>query len=346
VAEVIRSGKLEFIPHVDEPVIDEAVAQFTIDHREAMEVIRTLSPTSVITAPLVTKRGVVGAMQFVSAESGRQYDDDDVVLARVASARIADALENAWLTDEHRQISVSLQKSFLPPAVAPIPELDVAVRYWPAGAANEVGGDFYDVFELADNRWALVIGDVCGSGANAAAVTGIVRHTIRAAARHGQDHAAVLNWINEAVLYSGRDLFCTACYATIERVPSGHRLVSISGGHPLPIIVRASGEATVLGEPGTLLGVFDEIAATVAETTLEAGDVVVFYTDGVTDMPPPHGLAVDELIPIVSDAARTAGADETADSIDRALGSRLPESSRRDDIALIVVRPIAPPVSG
>jgi PAS domain S-box-containing protein len=346
VAEVIRSGKLEFLPHIDDAVIDEALEQSAIDRREAMEILQTLSLTSVITAPLITKRGVIGAMQFVSAESGRHYDEDDVALARVAAARIADALENAWLTDEHRQISVSLQKSFLPPAVAPIPGLDVAVRYWPAGSANEVGGDFYDVFKVEEDRWALVIGDVCGSGANAAALTGIVRHTIRAAARHGQDHATVLEWINEAVLYSGRDLFCTTCYATIEGGPHGHRLASISGGHPLPIIVRANGEATVLGEPGTLLGVFDDITASVAETPLQPDDVVVFYTDGVTDMPPPHGLALEELIALVTHAVRAASAEEVADNIDRALDNRLPESVRRDDIALVVVRQMAPPVPG
>ena len=339
VPAVIRTGRVEYVPDVDQRVIDQALERSTIDRGEAQKIIDALRLTSVITVPLTTKRGVIGAMQFVSAESGRHYDLQDVALARAAAGRIAEALENIWITDEHRFISATLQAALLPPSVPSVPGVDVAVRYWPAGEAALVGGDFYDLFALTDNRWAIVIGDVCGTGANAAAVTGIVRHTVRAAARHSQGHAAVLDWINEAILHSGRDLFCTTCYATLEPVADGrHRLISSSGGHPLPVVVRAGGEAATLGEPGTLLGAFDDHSTTTAETVIGPNDVVVFYTDGIADLPPPHGLDLEDVIALITDAAASGTASDIAEAIYSSVIDRLPQTRRQDDIALVVLR--------
>lgn len=339
VPAVIRTGKVEYIPDVDQTVIDEALDSSRIDRGEAQAILDKLSLTSVITVPLATKRGVIGAMQFVSAESGRHYDWQDVALARAAAGRIAEALENIWITDEHRHISATLQAALLPPSVPAIPGLDVAVRYWPAGAAAQVGGDFYDVFALHGDRWAILIGDVCGTGPNAAAMTGIVRHTVRAAARHSEGHASVLDWINEAILQSGRDLFCTSCYATVEAVSEGrYRLVSSSGGHPLPVVVRAGGEPTTLGESGTLLGVLDELSTTTAETIIGPDDVVVFYTDGIADLPPPHGLDLEEVTALIAGAATAGTADDIAEAIYGSVIDRLPETRGQDDVALVVVR--------
>ena len=195
------------------------------------------------------------------------------------------------------------------------------------------------MFALHGDRWAILIGDVCGTGPNAAAMTGIVRHTVRAAARHSQGHAAVLDWINEAILQSGRDLFCTSCYATVEAVSEGrYRLVSSSGGHPLPVVVRAGGEPTTLGESGTLLGVLDDLSTTTAETIIGPDDVVVFYTDGIADLPPPYGLDLEEVTALIADAATAGTADDIAEAIYGSVIDRLPETRGQDDIALVVVR--------
>ena len=129
-------------------------------------------------------------MQFVSAESGRRYDRDDVALAEAAAGRIADALDNMWLTEQHRNDRDHAAGQRCSRRGSPRSR-----RARPRGAllggrrGTEVGGDFYDVFDIDDHRWAVVIGDVCGTGPDAAALTGIARHTIRAAARHGADPA-------------------------------------------------------------------------------------------------------------------------------------------------------------
>ena len=286
-----------------------------------------------------TKRGFVGAIQFVSAESGRQFDDEDVELGRTIAGRIAEALENTWLTDQQRTIAGTLQAALLPPRLPEIDGASVAVRYWAAGTATVVGGDFYDIFGIDDRRWAIVIGDVCGTGPNAAAVTAIARHTIRAAARHGADHQEVLDWVNEALHAGNRDLFCTATYSTLERVDDETwRFTFVAGGHPLPIIVSADGSATAVGRPGTLLGVFPKIKSTTSTALLGPGDTLILHTDGVTDVRPPYDLDPDHVLDLATQAAAgSTTADEVATRLGLAIHSVLPIPDRNDDVALVVV---------
>lgn len=338
VPAVIRSGKTEHLDTIDASIIDELVERSGRERSEVEGLLDTLGLTSMITAPLATKHGIIGAIQFVSAESGRRYDSDDVALAEAVAGRVADALHASWLTEQHRRIATSLQRALLPPELPTLPGMDVAARYWPAGATSEVGGDFYDIFPIVDATWALTIGDVCGTGPDAAAVTSIARHTIRAAARHGYTHVDVLDWANNAVLHSDRNLFCTVCYGTMDHRDGQWHLSSSLAGHPLPIVRRHDGTTETFGTPGTLLGVFPEVTHTVDEITLESGDVVVFYTDGVTDLPDPHGISPDELLELIEGFPDTSSADAVADAIHASLLDRVPDTSRLDDVALVVLR--------
>jgi serine phosphatase RsbU (regulator of sigma subunit) len=340
VAAVIRSGVTEFVPDVDEHHVTAMLSTSQVGPGEAAVILAGLHLTSLLTVPLVTKRGVLGAMQFVSAESGRRYVDDDRALAEAAAGRIAEALDNMWLTARDRSIAATLQAALLPPQLPSVPGVEVAVRYWVAGATNEVGGDFYDLFALGDDRWAIVIGDVCGTGADGAAVTAIARHTIRAAAKHGLGHTEVVDWLNEAVLAGNRDRFCTVVFATLEADRGGRRdLTVVAGGHPLPIVARADGTTAVTGHPGTLIGVFPTVRTTATTITLEPGDTVVLYTDGVTDRPPPDSLTAEDAAALVHDATKgAASAGETADRLHDAIEAIRPIPERGDDIALVVLR--------
>lgn len=338
VPAVIRSGRTEFIDFVSPEIIDQALARSPIDAQEARAILEVLDLTSVITVPLTTKRGVIGAMQFVTAESHRRYDQADLALAEAAGGRVADALENMWFSDQHRRISASLQQALLPPVLPDIPGIEVAAHYWPAGAGVEVGGDFYDVFPVDDHRWAVVIGDVCGTGPDAAAVTSIARHTVRAAARHGHPHETVVDWLNEAIGHSDRDLFCTAVYGTLESEGSAWRLRVAFAGHPLAVVVRADGTPSTFGRPGRLLGVFREGKVHPTDTLLQPGDVVVLYTDGITDVPAPHGMTADDMEQLVGRAARAGTASQVADAILAAIAERLPLEWRHDDVAVLVLR--------
>ena len=341
VPAVIRTGEVEFLPTVDRDFVDAIVAATDpVPDDQLLAIVEALPLTSMITVPLRTKRGVVGAMQFVSAESGRRFDHDDIALSRAVASRVAEVLESTWLTDQHRAIAATLQAALLPPRLPDIGGASVAVRYWAAGAATEVGGDFYDIFEIGDRRWALVIGDVCGTGPNAAAVTALARHTIRAAATHGAAHHEVLEWVNDALNASDRDLFCTAVYSTLEHVDTETwRFNAVAGGHPLPILVAAHGSATAIGRPGTLLGVLPEIDTTTSEMLLRAGDTLILHTDGVTDVRPPYDLDPDRVIGLAAEAAdgsRTA--DDVATRLGLAIHRVLPIPDRHDDVALVVAR--------
>lgn len=342
-AAVIRSGRTEFFPHVDRyrhdpDAIDRELAMSV--PAQLRDVVEAVGMTSIITAPLRTKRGVIGAIQFVTAESGRRYGDDDVALAEAAAGRVAAAIDNAWLSEQQREIAATLQAALLPTELPEIPGLEVAVRYWAAGAASDVGGDFFDVFALGDNRWAVVVGDVCGNGAQAAAVTSVARHTIRAAALHGASPTEVLEWVNTAVLAAGDGRFCTLVYTVIEPVADGAwRATTVVGGHPLPVVIDAAGDTSALGVHGTLIGALPRIRVTTVERILAPGTTIVAYTDGVNDVRPPHDLDDAALHALVASAVSAAGtAEEVADRLGHAIEALMPIPERNDDVALVVIR--------
>ena len=204
----------------------------------------------------------------------------------------------------------------------------------------DVGGDFYDLFRIDQNRWALAIGDVCGTGPDAAAVTGKARHTIRAAATHGIAPSELMEWLNDAIIAGVRGLFCTAAYGTLERLHGQRwRLTTISAGHPLPVLHTAEGNVDHLGVPGTLLGAFPQIKVTPTETILDEGDTIVLYTDGITDVRPPFALDEAEFLQLVRKACDGASdAEATASNLIARIEEVLPIRDRNDDLAIVVVR--------
>jgi sigma-B regulation protein RsbU (phosphoserine phosphatase) len=183
-----------------------------------------------------------------------------------------------------RTLAQTLQSTFIPPAPPAIPGLDVGAVYRPAGNGDEVGGDFYDVFQTGRGRWAVVIGDVCGKGAEAATVTALARYTVRTAVMRTRRPREVLRTLNEALLRNASDRFCTVAYAALHQHPEGgFRMTLASGGHPLPLHATRGSGVRSIGHSGTILGVVQD--PDLRETSVEVGprDVVVFFTDGVTE---------------------------------------------------------------
>lgn len=259
---------------------------------------------------------------------------DAAVETSKALAMLSD--ENAHLYAEQRGIAETLQRSLLPDHLPTVSGASVAARYWPAGTASEVGGDFYDVFELGDGRWGLAIGDVCGKGVSAAALTGVARHTIQAAARHVDTPAEVLRWVHDALRSKGTTMFCTVCFGVLTI--RDDRPVSLElalGGHPPPLLCRADGTSEEIGSVGTVLGII-EPTLTNRTYELRSGDVVLFFTDGLTDAPQGTAVTMQEVEALhASDPRRSP--DATADEIQRLIESRRPLGSG-DDTALLIVR--------
>src|SRR5204862_7468052 len=160
---------------------------------------------------------------------------------------------------------------------------EIAAAYRPAGAGLEVGGDFYDVFSTGEDQWYAVVGDACGKGAEAAAVTALARYTIRAAAVRRRSPSAILRWLSDAMVQQSDDnrRFCTIACAHFDLSRSPARVTVACGGHPLPVAVRADGTTEEVGVPGTLLGLVSQPVLQDAAAELGSGDTLVLYTDGL-----------------------------------------------------------------
>jgi serine phosphatase RsbU (regulator of sigma subunit) len=210
----------------------------------------------------------------------------------------------------------------------------VHVEYWPALAEMDVGGDFYDVFPIDERRWGLVIGDVCGKGAAAAAVTATARQSLRAAATHIRDETRVIQWVHDAVVSQPEAPYCTIAYAVLD-VGGEPTLRVIIAGQDQGLLVRRSGETVDLGQFGTLLGIVPPVLH-VQSVTIDAGDLVGFYTDGLTDAPAGEALSRDEFIEMIV-AMRGEPLGKIGARVRAALDDRRP-SGDRDDTALVLLR--------
>jgi PAS domain S-box-containing protein len=331
---VFRTGMPEFFPSLAPGEIERMGLP-----EERVAVLRQFDLHAVISVPLIKRGRLIGGLQFVMAESGRTYDADDLTLAEGVAARVSASLENRRLSDQQHLIATTLQASLLPERLPDIPDLDVAVRYWAAGEGTEVGGDFYDLFALDDDTWVAVIGDVCGTGPMAASLTSLARNTIRICAWRGDDASTVLTWLNRAMLEARPGWFLTSALVVLRRGGDGFDVTVTAAGHPLPVVVDASGAARTLGTPGTLLGAFDDVRLESVEDHLAPGDSMVLYTDGICDVAPPHGLNEDEVHELIAAAGAAADdAEAIADGVHDRLAEVLPVDDRSDDIALLVLR--------
>lgn len=331
---VIRTGESEFVSDITDELLAEVDAP-----SEAVEVVRQLHLRSVITVPLIKRRRVIGAMQFVLSEPNRHYDPDDLTLAEAMAGRVASSLDNFRLMEQQKEIADTLQRSLLPAFLPDIPGVDYAVSYRAGGEGAEVGGDFYDVFEIGEDRYEFVIGDVCGSGPHAAALTSLARYSVRANAWRGDRPAEVLTHVNDAIRRTVAATFCTLVVGEVWCGPDGTVLTIANGGHPPVIVVPASGPARATNPMGPLVGVFENAKFGEETIRFNSGDSVVLYTDGVTDLPPPNGLDTAALVEIVDASIR--GSSDSTDAVARLssnIDRRTPFSMRHDDVALLVLR--------
>jgi integral membrane sensor domain MASE1 len=272
--------------------------------------------------------------------------DDRLLLAQtfIGIAGIT-ALVLAAVITERRQaeedverIAETLQESLLPSHLPEIPGVDTAVDFRAAGRGQLVGGDFYDIVEGDDESWAVVVGDVVGKGAAAAAATGLARYTLRAAAAQERSPSRILELLNTALLKQSPDQLCTVAYARLDLDPAnGARVTLAIGGHPLPLVLRADGRVDPLGQPGTLLGMLASPGLRDYPAHLSPGDALVLYTDGLTDAYAPERIVQSaELAAALRRCAGRSATEIKSGLEDAVLRSGTTEF--RDDIVVLVLR--------
>jgi serine phosphatase RsbU (regulator of sigma subunit)/DNA-binding response OmpR family regulator len=288
--------------------------------------------------PLVAFGRLLGALAVTSVTE-RPFEPADRALLVAIGEQCGQALERAELFEHQRDIAAALQESLLPAELAAIPGTDVAARYRAGARAMEVGGDFYDVVAREDD-WLVVVGDVCGRGADAAALTGLARHTVRAEARHLDGPGAILEALHEAIKAHGgaNARFVTATCVSLRRDGDAFVLCAARAGHPPPLIGRADGTVEELSAEGPLLGAFDPVLVEERAARLDPGDTLLLYTDGLTEARRGTAMFGDErLEAMLGDLAGAAApARELVDALVDAADAHA--STIDDDLAVLCLR--------
>ncbi|MEU5012537.1 SpoIIE family protein phosphatase [Streptomyces sp. NPDC021749] len=291
-----------------------------------------------VVLPLVARNRVIG-MLTLGKPTEEHFRQEILELAEDLSRRAALALDNARLYSERTAISQSLQRSLLPPELPDIAGVEVEVIYRAAGEGNEVGGDFYDLFPIRDGAYGFAIGDVCGTGPEAAAVTGLARHALRLLAREGFGGPAVLERLNAAILDEGaRSRFLTLLYGELWPQDDGSALLKVvCAGHPLPLRLRQDGTVEPAAEPQPLLGVMDDLELYEQTITLDPGDVLLCVTDGVTERREGSRMLGDDGLTDVLTTCTGLTAGAVAARVLRAV-ERFAAEPASDDMAILAMR--------
>ncbi|MFE0510003.1 SpoIIE family protein phosphatase [Streptomyces sp. NPDC058964] len=312
-------------------------------HQVASGIGPTLATASAVggetvVLPLVARNRVIG-MLTLGKPTDEHFRQEILELAEDLSRRAALALDNARLYSERTAISQSLQRSLLPPETPAIDGVEVEVIYRAAGEGNEVGGDFYDVFPIRDGAYGFAIGDVCGTGPHAAAVTGLARHALRLLAREGLSGPAVLERLNSAILDEGaRSRFLTLLYGEMRPQEDGSaELKVVCAGHPLPLRLRQDGTVEAAAEPQPLLGVIEDLELYEQTVTLDPGDVLLCVTDGVTERREGTRMLGDDGLADVLTTCTGLTAGAVAARIMRAV-ERFASDAPSDDMAILAMR--------
>ena len=333
--KVLRTGKPELWPSIPDELLEASAEDAT-----HLEILRGLRMTSAMIIPLPGRAGVLGAVTMIGSD-GRTFDPEDLAVAVEVGVRAGVALDNATLYADRDTVARTLQASLLPAALPDVPGAEVVALHKPGRTALGVGGDFYDGVALGEDGWLLAVGDVCGKGVEAAALTGAVRYAVRTAAILAESPAQVLRIVNDALLredWTGR--FATLVLARLDRTSAGFRLTVSAAGHPAPLVRRTGGTVEGVDVEGTLVGLLTEAQFGETVVDLADGDCVLLFTDGLTEAGAPGEMFGDERLAAALAAADPSSAERvTRDVLARveafATGTR---SAERDDMAVLAVR--------
>jgi phosphoserine phosphatase RsbU/P len=302
-------------------------------------------PTDGVAVPMAAHGGTLGVLS-VGRPADRPHGPEDVTLIADVARRAALAVHNAQVTAAHVRVSQALQRALLPRALPVVPGLDLAAEYLPASTGSDVGGDFYDVYAVDATSWLVAIGDVCGTGAAAAARTGLLRDVLRVLVREGRPLVRSIELLNDVMLESGDPLqFATlaAALVTVHDADAGPTLEVqlVLAGHLQPVLVRAGGGVEQVGRHGTAVGLVEQLDLTCTTHTLAAGDALVLYTDGVTERRRGDEQFGSERLLRAAAAAAGRPAARLITAVRTAL-DRFTADPRDDDIALLALRAVPP----
>ena len=333
--QVHESGSSVLVAHAEDAGILGAGPQ-------GVPVMMMLDATSVLCVPLSDGEHTYGTLTLARNASEGHFEMADLGVVEELGEQLALAIRVDRMFRRHTEIADALQSSLLPRDMPQIPGVEIAAAYVAATEGLEVGGDFYDVYRTPGG-WGVAIGDVCGKGEEAAAVTAAARHAIRVLAHWTADPAEVLAKANEVMLAEEfGDRFVTAKNAHLRWQDGRLHVVLGSAGHPGPVLVRPDGRTTIMSPGGLPLGLFPTAQPGREEVDLEPGDVLFFFTDGVTEARSPELTYFEDRL--TDELAGLAG--QPPRDIVAGLQTLVVEFCRnelRDDMTMLVRRVAEPP---
>ncbi len=328
--QVHSSGKSMLLAHPEDP---SALGSGP----DGLPLLMALGATSLLCVPIADSTTGYGALTLARQPAGGRFGVADLGLAEELGRHLGTAIRVDRMFRRRSEVAEALQASLMPANLPAVPWLEFAAAYIGATQWQEISGDFYDVFP-ASGGWAIAIGDVCGKGQDAAAMTAAARHSIRALSHVHDAPADVLTAANQVLLagdYGER--FVTTSLAFLRQ--RGRRVqVRLAGsGHPGPAVVRADGRVEILDIDGMPLGLFGDSEASKTELELRQGDLLFFYTDGVTEARSADlGFFEDRLADELASVAGRSAA-ETVRAV-QDLVTSFSDGELRDDVTMLAVR--------
>jgi serine phosphatase RsbU (regulator of sigma subunit) len=333
--QVHAAGTSVVLAHADDAGILGTMADGT-------PLLMLLGATSLISVPITDGLTGYGALTLARTAGEGRFEIADLALAEDLGQHLGVAIRVDRMFRHRAAAAEALQSSLLPARLPEVPGLDLFAAYQPASEGLDVSGDFYDVFPVPDG-WAITVGDVCGKGQEAAAMTAAARHAIRVLAHWNPDPVDVLARVNEVMLAGDyEDRFVTAKLAYLRWDGARLHVRLASAGHPGPALVRPDGRVDVLNGGGLPLGLFPDADPQAEELELGEDDLLFFYSDGVTDARSPDMRYFEDSL--ADELAGLAGrsAAETARMVQGLVGS-FSQDELRDDMTILVAKVKTPP---
>jgi serine phosphatase RsbU (regulator of sigma subunit)/PAS domain-containing protein len=332
------------VAHAGEPLLlshvaDDMALGLTA---EGLPLLPMLDAASVLSVPMTDGSSLHGVLTLVRRADDGQFTIADAALAEQLGALLGRAISARRTLRQRTETADALRASLLPPVLKPVPGVEIASAHLPPTRGREVGGDFYDVYPTPGG-WGVAIGDMCGKGEDGAAATAAARHAIRVLAHSDADPARVLRGANDIMLaeeFGGR--FVTAIAAHLSWHDDLLRITAASAGHPGPVLLRSDGQARLLPGGGVPLGIFPDPEPGASQLELSDGDVLFFYSAGLTDARSPQGASLhDTIADLLAQLAGRRAADIVSET--RAAVLDFCGGILLDDLTMLVLRVGRPP---
>jgi serine phosphatase RsbU (regulator of sigma subunit)/anti-sigma regulatory factor (Ser/Thr protein kinase) len=303
-----------------------------LDHADVVNpILRQRGVRSMLGVPIHVESHVIGVMHIGTLVQ-RDFDEDDVTLLQLAADRAALAIDNARLS-EQRSVTAIMQRTLLPDALPQIPGMRFSAKYLPAGTGIKIGGDWYDVFQLANGRLAFVIGDVVGRGVLAASVMAEIRASLRVYMTQGHKLTEVVSMLNDLLVTIGSNRGATL--SILELDPQAEELEVVIAGHLPPLLIEPDGHTRLLEQKhGLPVGVRTGNAYHATRYPFPTGSSLLLYTDGLIER---REEPIDEGFNRLLAAASAASQSTDSSLADRVYRALLDETPLEDDVALLAI---------